>query len=273
MILAGIDEAGLGPALGPLCVAAVALRAPDDWSAADPWPRLAAAVVAAPHRAEKRLVVADSKKVFAARSLAALERPAMVFFCASPLAAPLPLRRADLLSRLGAFEALENLGLCPWYEAVWLAPAYCPSDAIGAEAQNLAKVLAAAGAALAGIEARVTLEPVFNRRIARGLNKAQALWEDTASHLRWLASAFPDEPVAVCVDKQGGRHAYLALLRQTFPGAAWQVMVEGAMRSEYALRRSGPPLRVVFLPRAEQASFAVALASIIAKYLRERFMS
>ncbi len=273
MIIAGIDEAGLGPQLGPLCVVGAALRTPDDWTAAAPWQALAAAVAAHPCRGEMRLVVADSKKIFASRSLAALERPAMVFFSASPLTAPLPVARSDFLAVLGAFAALENLGQCPWYECEWQAPVCHTAEEINAEARSLAKVLAHAGAAMAGLQARVTLEHVFNRRIASGLNKAQALWEDTVSLMRWLATSFPDEAVAICADKQGGRNAYLPLLAQAFPGASWHAVTESAQLSEYVLRRAGPRLRVVFLPRAEQTSFAAALASIMAKYLRERFMS
>jgi len=272
MILAGIDEAGLGPKLGPLCVVCAALRTPEGWSAAVPWQALSAAIADKPGRAEKRLVVADSKKVFAARSLAALERTSLTFFSTWPSAEPLPLPRSVFLAILGAFETIEDIARCPWYAHDWLAPICCTPAAIKDEALRLFQAMAAAGAAVAGLQARVTVETIFNRRIAAGLNKAQALWYDIANHLRWLAESFPDEAIAVCVDKQGGRHAYLPLLASSFPGALWQAIAEGALLSEYVLQRRGPPMHVAFIPRAEQTSFAVALASIMAKYLRERFM-
>jgi hypothetical protein len=47
---------------------------------------------------------------------------------------------------------------------------------------------------------------------------------------------------------------------------------ESAKCSEYRVERLGRDVRLVFRPRAEQASLPVALASMVAKYLRELFM-
>lgn len=57
--LAGVDEAGLGPILGPLVVAGVAMRGPEGL---DPWAALRGHVSRRKH-VDNKVRVADSKKV------------------------------------------------------------------------------------------------------------------------------------------------------------------------------------------------------------------
>ena len=68
----GIDEAGYGPNLGPLVQAAVALKLP----AGDPagWDALKGAVRRCVEKADGRLLIDDSKKVYTRGGLEALER-------------------------------------------------------------------------------------------------------------------------------------------------------------------------------------------------------
>jgi len=68
----GIDEAGYGPNLGPLVQAAIALKLPG----ADPagWDTLKGAVRRCGEKADGRLLVDDSKKVYTRGGLDALER-------------------------------------------------------------------------------------------------------------------------------------------------------------------------------------------------------
>ena len=79
MILAGIDEAGLGPALGPLCQASVCLRVPDGWGPDTPWQALSKVLTGAKKRGDSRLLVADSKVVHASRKTRGLERGVLAF--------------------------------------------------------------------------------------------------------------------------------------------------------------------------------------------------
>ena len=68
----GIDEAGYGPNLGPLVQAAVALHLPDDDPAG--WETLKPVVRRCDEKADGRLLIDDSKKVYTRGGLAALER-------------------------------------------------------------------------------------------------------------------------------------------------------------------------------------------------------
>ncbi|MFN9704050.1 MAG: hypothetical protein ACK595_04420, partial [Planctomycetota bacterium] len=58
-ILAGVDEAGLGPILGPLVVGGAALAGPEG---VDPWTALRP-LVARERKEKGKVRVADSKKV------------------------------------------------------------------------------------------------------------------------------------------------------------------------------------------------------------------
>jgi len=63
-ILAGIDEAGFGPLLGPLVVSSSVFRTDADMSSADLWQVLRKSVGRTRSRLVGRLLIADSKKAY-----------------------------------------------------------------------------------------------------------------------------------------------------------------------------------------------------------------
>ena len=60
----GTDEAGYGPNLGPLCVAATAWQMPDDAAADGLYDRLADVVCVERGENDARLAIADSKSLY-----------------------------------------------------------------------------------------------------------------------------------------------------------------------------------------------------------------
>ena len=73
IILAGIDEAGLGPTLGPLATACCALAVPDAWTPDSPWNEMETAFCRKWRKGETRAGVSDSKILYRTGGIAALE--------------------------------------------------------------------------------------------------------------------------------------------------------------------------------------------------------
>ncbi|MCC8189660.1 MAG: hypothetical protein LIP77_03345 [Planctomycetes bacterium] len=259
MILAGVDEAGLGPTIGPLVTAASGLAVPAAWLPEEPWTRLADAVCRAWRKGETRPAVADSKVVYAAGGRDALELTVGAFavVVGSPVLAEPP--------------AAEGCHPCYRWDMADF-PAGCAPEVLAA-AERIRDALAAHGAAAVHFEAAAVHEPVLNRRFASGINKNQALLLETGRHLVRLVAKFPDAPMLVVVDKQGGRDDYLPFLMALFPGAWLDVVECGRNRSTYRLRRTGGDVEFRFQPKADRDSFTTALASLAAKYVRERAMA
>lgn len=263
-ILAGVDEAGLGPFLGPLVTAAAALATPADWTPEDPWRRLEAVCSDRWRRRETRLAVADSKALYRGGGVAALESAVGAFSLLAnadprpPLATP---GAAD-----GPVHPCYSRRLDPF-------PAHVDAAGLAVAAEALGAALARAGASCAHLEVAAVYEPVLNRRFAAGLNKNQALLAETGRHLVRLAEKFPHRPILAVVDKQGGRDDYLPFLTSLFPGAWLETLAKGRERSVYRWRRAGGEVEFRFQVKADAGSFVTALASMAAKYARERAMA
>ncbi len=277
LILAGIDEAGYGPRLGPLCVGLSVFRV-ESWStgdiAPDLWTLLADAVCREPRDAKRRLAIADSKELkrpnTSAHPLEHLERGVRTMLTL--------LDRAPTCDS-SAFQALR---VDPPAEAWYASPA----------PRNLsihAGVIAIAASQIAGSMERAGLLPLDVRAIAMGEarfntlvrdegSKAAATCECIGQHLQRvfeLARTSTGEVRVVC-DRQGGRTRYAEMLADLVSGSSVRVLEETESRSRYALR---PPASVLdreiivqFQVEGEAAHLPVALASMAAKWVRELLM-
>src|SRR5262245_25910492 len=121
----GIDEAGFGPLLGPLCIGFAALEAPHD-----PWTALAGAVARGPSR--RLPAVCDSKVLYPGEGgLARLERSALLFLGLARGSRPRTIRA--LLE--GPFSPpRETLDRHPWYRDLDLPlPRSVPAEVLEAD--------------------------------------------------------------------------------------------------------------------------------------------
>ncbi len=283
LLIAGIDEAGYGPTLGPLCVAMAVFRV-DDWApgeeAPDLWKRLAHAVTNQPGDRRGRLAIADSKRLKLANSvqrkhpLVHLERGVLACLRAAGREVASDL---ELLAAMGA-----DLPSAPWYAggAIDLP--------LGSTIGQIAVASGAVGAAmdrarveLVDLRCVIVPEEEFNEIVRRTRSKAEATAGAVGLHLRHLASTGPWAAAAhrrIVCDRLGGREFYADLLERHGAGSRVRALEETPARSRYDVELGEGPegegrAIVQFQPEAEAAHLPVALASMAAKLVRELAMA
>ena len=261
MILAGIDEAGYGPLLGPLAVGLSAFRV----EGRDPPGSLRRALD--PRRHGVR--VGDSKAIHhPARGVGPLEGHVLAVLAARDGAAPED--GAGLFAALGIPPPPADH---PWYE--FLPARALPLAADRADIEHrgaaLARALREEAVSLALLRARVLPEGRFNEAVALAGTKSAVLFDESAALVEAALSLGDGEPLEVHCDRQGARARYAALLQARFPDRLVRILREGPAASAYDLGGRFPAL-VRFEVKADARSPATGLASMAAKYLREVWM-
>ena len=275
MILAGIDEAGYGPLLGPLVVGCCAFELTDGDPAADElpclWKRLRKLVSKNRTKAGKKLHVNDSKLVYSpGLGLKELERSVLALAMAwQGWSDDLD----TLLQRL-ADHALADLPEYDWYRRGDGERFPVEQDGLPVRlfANALIPYMKKAGVSCVHMAARVVFERQFNRMCNATRNKSDTLFSTAAIHLDYLLRTYGSQGLTIVCDRQGGREHYGRLLRQMFEDWDLEIDHETPAHSEYHLSKRGDVVRIVFCEKAEAGCMSVALASMISKYLREAMM-
>lgn len=270
-LVAGIDEAGLGPLLGPLVVASAAFEMAPELAGASLWEVLSEGVSARPERRGRRVCIADSKALYHGLGghggLAALERGVLAALAARGAR---PCTLGELLDAVapGARAALTAI---PWYAGELTLPCSCSSAEVETLGGRLATVMAGRGVRFVEVRAEIVPEGELNQLFATLDNKLDALFAVNARLLSLLCG-FHRGPLAVHLDRHGGRRRYLEHLQGCF-GERWiWVLDEGSRSSAYRVEDGARAIELDFTVGAERLHLAVALASMTAKYLRELIM-
>ena len=268
-LLIGTDEAGYGPNLGPLVVAASAWRLT---TADDHAERL--------HRAAEEIGAragighppwADSKQLYKpGLGLLPLERGVLAALLVIDPKDDFPTDGAWLAGRLG-IDLPPGTAPAEWplWTAMTIPVAIAPSP-LTQLADAVAATLPRHGVELVALCCRILHPAAFNALLDHGLNKSDILSQTTlglASDLRGLAA---DESAVVWCDRHGGRKSYAALVGRHFAAPLVRTLTETPALSAYDIPVAG--VRIEFAVGGE-ARVPVALASMTAKYVRELAMA
>ncbi len=270
LTIIGLDEAGFGPLLGPLCTGGCSLSLDFDPAEGPPnvWDRLSPVVAKSPRSCE--IPVADSKKLKSSSKL--------------------PLRH--LLSGLVPFveiatqkevatdeELLSALSVSDFGPFAAQAVALDGMDGLDAgqralRRSKLERLMADKNIVVETVRATATHPKRLNELFCELGNKSSA---NTTLLFALLRSVLVAEKhhanPRVVVDRQGGMMRYQALLGTKFHGAAIETIGETPEISRYCVERDKKSLHIGFERKADSTHFPVALASMAAKTVRELLMN
>jgi ribonuclease HII len=269
--LIGVDEAGYGPNLGPLIVAATRWDVPDEiMSDGQALDELLTPFIQRTPVGDNvdAIAIADSKQLYSSGSgLGELERG--VLSCLE-VAQERPTSWQSLWNIAAPASASELNA------AVWRAnydqplPVAMDCETLDRIVSNLRANLAAADVQLTAMRATAVFPAEFNRLVEQQGNKASML---SQTSLELFADLLPGDgsPTLVHCDKHGGRKNYGPLLQAMFPDDLVVVRKETQQESAYRLGGSHRETAVRFVAKGDQF-LPAALASMLAKYLREQAM-
>lgn len=236
----GIDEAGLGPILGPFCATAVTFKAPGDLKQLT-------------NDLQKKLFyVDDSKKVFQGKNgFKRLELNVLAFYYI--LGNSLPKSINSFIPSLNSSWNCSDIPL----------PIETNIEQIKDAAALIKKVFNAREIELLDIK-RTAVSPInFNKLIDMWDNKS-IVCQKIIQPL--LTNCFNNEfNQQIVVDKQGGRKFYKEYLDSILNIQSTAIVQEENNHSIYRVNNN----EIHFMAKADSNNFTVALASMFSKYMRE----
>ncbi len=270
-LVIGVDEAGYGPNLGPLVIAATAWYVPEwpfDWYA-----RWSDCVRRSPNESPQKLLVADSKTAYrGGGDLQLLECAALA------LARQIPAIRTTPTNQF--LTDLQSVGLthpAPFEPAEFFddpqpleLPSAASPDAIQEHAERVRAASERDRVQLLALAARIIAPVEFNGLLLQYGNKGGVLTASTLQLVQRMLGLHTDHAEVYC-DRHGGRAYYAGLLQQYLTSQLVSVVRENARDSCYRWQEGSRQCQIRFTVGGE-AELPAAAASMIAKYVRELLM-
>ncbi len=282
LIYAGIDEAGYGPRLGPLCVASTSFDV-QGWSEGDAppdlWKTLAGAVGQTTRDAQRGLIAVNDSKALKLPNQTKTRHP--LVHLETGVLGFLALLGLEPATDIELFEALGECACRPaWHgEDPSPIPVAVSREELGIRVNRLRATCREQGVTL--IEMRcVALDAMeFNRRLENLDGKAEVSFGCVAELLRRVWEASGERRPRVVIDRQGGRRFYEGKLEAAIEDARVDSRAESQETSFYSISGNetgaGPArsMAIRFEVEADARHLPTALASMCAKYVRELHMA
>jgi ribonuclease HII len=274
-ILAGIDEAGYGPLLGPLVVSGTVFSIPQNLLKADLWQVLQKAVSKDKKKLAGRLLVNDSKKAYSRSSgthhlqrtiLAALN---ILKDASRP---SIPQTTEDVIKQLSP-SCFCHLSEYPWYQQLNLTSLE-PTEDLSIASGVFERTLLQNQMRILWMQTRFLEAGHYNQQLNKIKNKSRVLFIELCSLVHHIFKTFHDNdsPMQFLIDRQGGRIQYHLELMKMFPGMELTILTQSETLSSYEMTDGKQSMRLHFATEADSKFFPVSLASMASKWVRELLM-
>lgn len=256
----GMDEAGYGPNLGPFVMAGVLAK----WKGKGDWVEAFTALSrTAKKKQSLKPLVDDSKKAYAKEGLEGLEKTVASFFNTKETL-------GDWLKEKSVF-GISDLSQEAWFkpdEQTFLSTIDAPT----LHSTNSLNFLEGG---FDSFDCRFFILPSlpFNEVVEKEDNKGAVLSKGMINIFSHFTSNFSqNDSINGFVDKHGGKNNYSATLQNILNKGLILAGQEGLSESNYKSFGADQNWNFKILPKADVKYPMVGLASMLAKWMRERLM-
>jgi ribonuclease HII len=276
-VVVGIDEAGLGPILGPLIVSAACFTVSVEKHQTEMWQLLSQSVSSNKKHLAGRLLICDSKKAYTpSTGMTFLERT--VLSCLSCIGKT-PTSITELIDILCP-DSIARLLRYPWHKDLSRYRIEFNRDDIAIAAAAFNRNLEKNSMSLLALKSFCFDVAFYNDMVGKVNNKSTVLFMAVCSLIDQIIKGTPHKKYHFVIDRQGGRTRYTRQLRTMFPEMELKVLDENNNISSYELSAESQPsgsgiknIRIDFAVKADASFLPACLASMVSKYLREQLMN